>query len=547
MKIALITSATDHFIADMVCRLKEVEGVDFNDIVFWDRQQSPWRKIRYNLKKNGIIYIPYRLGLSIVKGLRRLLCTPVVNLLLAPAVRKDLYDVCREQGITIHETKNVHSDSGVAMVRDLDLDLLLVCGTGILKSCIFDLPRMGTINLHQGDVKKYKGAPPGFWELWNDADEIGVTVHFVNAGVDTGDIIRQRIVPIFPYDTLSSLQDRVADISLDLYPRVLRRLVAGDYKRIQQEQDAGKQYFLPTLQQRLRLWSRTARRRFSPRTGIVMPVKVMVFLFLLFLIHLRDRRLLRQGKTIVSVLYYHRVTDICHDGMTTGRSLFENQIRFLKKHYRIISAGDLLDIVEGRNHDFIGKKCCLITFDDGYRDNFTNGLPILVRYGCPGLFFISTGMIGNDRQFPHDQTVQPRLSFAKMSWEQLRQAKKQGVDIGIHTHTHANLGSLSREEAIAEIDTSIGAYTKQLGEKPQFMSIPFGQKKDIRPEQVEYIRKQTDIRLLFSAYGGKNITPVDPYDIKRSNIAFERKFEFWMRVEGHLSTLFKPHDSLFAE
>ncbi len=540
MKIALITSATDQFIADMICRFKDIDGVNFDNVIYWNRQQSLKKKIRLNLKKNGLLYIPYRILLSINSVIKTTLYRPFENFFLAKPITKDLFKTCREKNIRIHEIDDVHSPEGRRRIQALDLDLLVVCGTGILKPSVFDLPKQGTVNLHQGDVKKYKGAPPGFWELWNDAKKIGVTIHYVNQGVDTGDIIQQRIVPIFPYDTLISLQNKVAEISLDLYPDVLRQITKGNITRIKQTKGTGKQYFLPTLKEKFILWCKIKKRQCNPSRFVNSLLKTFLFPCILFFIYLRDHFLLKKGKTIVSSLYYHRVTDICQDGMTTGISLFEKQIRFLKKHYTIITLFELQEILDKKNHPFRCKKCCLITFDDGYEDNYINALPVLKKYGCPATFFISTGMIDNELQFPHDKDLQPQLSFKKMTWKQLSTAMQSNITIGLHTHTHCNLGETPVQEGIDEIDTSIQSYREHFGSEPVFMSIPFGQKQDIRLELLTYIQEHTDITMLFSAYGGKNISPINRYDIKRGNVCSEKGIEFWMRLEGHLRTLTYP-------
>ena len=70
---------------------------------------------------------------------------------------------------------------------------------------------------------------------------------------------------------------------------------------------------------------------------------------------MKDYYLMRKGKNILTVLYYHRVTDICKDGMTVGIEAFEKQIRFLKTHYNILSIEDLNKILD-RDSNKAGSK-----------------------------------------------------------------------------------------------------------------------------------------------------------------------------------------------
>src|SRR5581483_7582260 len=69
----------------------------------------------------------------------------------------------------------------------------------------FGIPRLGCINLHKGRVPEYRGLPPGFWELFDGAASAGITVHFVNSGLDTGDVIATSEVRIDSLDTPDTL------------------------------------------------------------------------------------------------------------------------------------------------------------------------------------------------------------------------------------------------------------------------------------------------------------------------------------------------------
>ena len=103
------------------------------------------------------------------------------------------------------------------------------------------------------------------------------------------------------------------------------------------------------------------------------------------------------------VLTYHRITDEpdFQDPLKVSASNFEKQMLFLKEHYTIISGEELVDIIK-KNKPFL-KNPCLITFDDGWRDNYTNAFQILKKYSVPAIIFISTGYIGTNRIFWHEK------------------------------------------------------------------------------------------------------------------------------------------------
>jgi peptidoglycan/xylan/chitin deacetylase (PgdA/CDA1 family) len=230
--------------------------------------------------------------------------------------------------------------------------------------------------------------------------------------------------------------------------------------------------------------------------------------------------------------------------MSVSIDNFEKQVRFLKRNFRLLSAEELMDFNVPDGYKNKGQKACLITFDDGYEDNYSNALPILRKYSCPAIFFISSGLIGNDQQFAHDKTLQPCLQFRKMSWDQLQDAHRTNIAIGIHSNSHANLSKITFEEAVTEIESSIIKYQEHMGNKPTLMSYPFGGKHDITPEIIDYIKRHYSITMLFSAYGNKNISPFDNYNIKRINIgAKDNGIIFWIKAEGGLKTLFNMHDN----
>ena len=101
----------------------------------------------------------------------------------------------------------------------------------------------------------------------------------------------------------------------------------------------------------------------------------------------------------VLVLYYHKVSNIQHDWNSLAVSVkeFEEQMQYVKEHYQIMRAED----------DFGKKKgnIVVITFDDGYEDNLINALPILEKYEIPATIFVTTGLVGSDRELWHDEIV----------------------------------------------------------------------------------------------------------------------------------------------
>ncbi|MBZ5651018.1 MAG: methionyl-tRNA formyltransferase [Acidobacteriia bacterium] len=107
-------------------------------------------------------------------------------------------------------------------------DAIIVVGYGrIIPQWMIDLPPLGNLNLHASLLPKYRGAAPIQWAIARDESVTGVTTMRIDAGLDTGDILLQREIPIAPQDTAVTLAPRMAAIGADLMVETLRGLQAG--------------------------------------------------------------------------------------------------------------------------------------------------------------------------------------------------------------------------------------------------------------------------------------------------------------------------------
>ncbi|WP_329182194.1 methionyl-tRNA formyltransferase [Streptomyces sp. NBC_01477] len=93
---------------------------------------------------------------------------------------------------------------------------------------IFDLPPHGTLNIHDSLLPAYAGFSPIIWALVNGEERVGVTAHRMNAGLDTGDILLQRSVPVGPADTATDLFHRTVDLITPLVGESLRLIASGE-------------------------------------------------------------------------------------------------------------------------------------------------------------------------------------------------------------------------------------------------------------------------------------------------------------------------------
>ena len=171
------------------------------------------------------------------------------------------------------EFGNFHDPLSVAQIRSLRPDLGVIAGTYILKESVFSIPRHGCINLHSGKVPEYRGAAPGFWEMYNGESSVGITIHRVVAGVDAGNILLQEE---FPFDCAPQ-EDPIAYIERYrgeiLRPNGVRMLTAavgqlatGAARERTQDVHSARTYRTPTHKDVREMRRRVTKRRKEKRT-----------------------------------------------------------------------------------------------------------------------------------------------------------------------------------------------------------------------------------------------------------------------------------------
>ncbi len=123
-----------------------------------------------------------------------------------------------------------------AQLAGLKPDSIIIVGYGrIVPQWMLELPPLGNINLHASLLPKYRGAAPIQWAIARGESITGVTTMKIDAGLDTGDILLQRELPIAPNDTAETLGPKLATIGADLTVETLRGLYAHDIQRRQQD------------------------------------------------------------------------------------------------------------------------------------------------------------------------------------------------------------------------------------------------------------------------------------------------------------------------
>ena len=172
-----------------------------------------------------------------------------------------------------------------------------------------------------------------------------------------------------------------------------------------------------------------------------------------FLLFLRTQYML-------PVLTYHRVVPWAHKHgpLLVSPESFRRQMSFFQRnHYHVLSLREAAPYIASSR--FPPPRSVVITFDDGYDDNFIYAFPILKKYGFPATIFMVAGEVG-------------KPNF--LNWEQLREMTYHGIAIGSHTITHCYLPRESRERMREEIFNSKKILEDELGGEVVSFCYPVG-------------------------------------------------------------------------
>lgn len=505
-RIVVFTADLSHAVrAGIVAVDRSVENASWLVVVHEPRKQATrlvanqWR----NLRRNGWRWIPYQIGELLGRIASR------EGDLGAPAQPFSLSALASRPNIRIERMEDLHSESTLQAVRAFGPELGLALASPILRESLFSIPALGTFNLHKGRLPQYRGMPPAFWELWNDEQEVGCTVHRVDDKLDTGAVICETTLPRCVYSDLRGLQLQLDALGIDLVRRAAVSLLDGTSVPVPQK-EGGRTFRKPTLRQFAELARRIKRRMPQNTTPFRHATKEVALAGALAAWGIGGKSLLRPQ---VTVLLYHRVSDDARDNLTVGVAQFDRQMALLRRHCEVISLEHLLSLNEPRPAK---RPVVSVTFDDGYLDNYSNAMPILIRHGIPAAFFVSTGIVGTEQPFPHDvrrANDRPRA----MSWEQVETMHEHGFTIGSHAVSHIDCAAEPEQVVRRELADSLATLRRRLNLDDAYFAYPYGGPEHMTPQRLALV-KETGYRACLSAYGGSNVGAIDPYNVLRRGI-----------------------------
>ncbi|MEL7604283.1 MAG: methionyl-tRNA formyltransferase, partial [Bacillota bacterium] len=153
----------------------------------------------------------------------------------------------------------IKSPEGVAALREVAPDMIVTAAFGqILSKELLDIPPMGCINVHASLLPKYRGAAPVQWAIIKGKKQSGVTIMYMNEGLDTGDMIASAIVPVGDDMTGGQLYETLSQTGAELLAKTLDDIVRGKATRTQQN-EAEASYYPPLSKELGRIdWKKPA-------------------------------------------------------------------------------------------------------------------------------------------------------------------------------------------------------------------------------------------------------------------------------------------------
>jgi peptidoglycan/xylan/chitin deacetylase (PgdA/CDA1 family) len=290
-----------------------------------------------------------------------------------------------------------------------------------------------------------------------------------------------------------------------------------------------------------------------------------------------------QARDSLLVLNYHRIGDPEKDPWDPGmfsatREQFDEQISYLKRNHSLVTLDEALAFVGGTSKEKTRRCRVLITFDDGYLDNYEVAFPILRSNGVQGIFFLCSDQVGSDyvpwwdhvaylvkiaydRRIPLHypirldfnaagkgltESLRSILDFYKkpenldserlirelkealgeqdlppasrrfLNWDEAREMIDGGMAIGGHSHSHTMLSRLGRDEQRRELAQSRAILSEQLGVKACVLAYPYGSSTAFS-EQTKEVVREMGYQAAFSYYGrvANQRETIERYNLKR--------------------------------
>ena len=285
----------------------------------------------------------------------------------------------------IYEVDNINSNSSFEILRKIKPDLIVVFGGKILKNEWISIPRLGTINMHYGILPYYRSSASTEWAIFQENfSNVGITVHYIDKGVDTGPIISKHYIDPFQSSSFSELMAQVYIKGIDAIINTAKNIIKSNRKidAIKEHYEEGyypKKIFNTHIDfiARLRMYliHKYEWPYFENFFESKANEKITKILY-------KTKKIFNKKQSLQNGIYiflYHSIVDfsscnywekICTKVMTE-KAYFNEHLNWLSDHAISTKLSEIPNILKKGNID---KPYFVITFDDGYKNIMKNTL-----------------------------------------------------------------------------------------------------------------------------------------------------------------------------
>ncbi|WP_052954559.1 methionyl-tRNA formyltransferase [Microvirga vignae] len=157
-------------------------------------------------------------------------------------------DVARRNSIPFYRPTNIGSPEFIKTLSErISPDLIVsVAASQLFTKELIDIPALGCINVHSSPLPRYRGMMPNFWTLLHNEPEAAVSIHYMVAKLDAGDLIMQRKVPIFAEDSLQDLMVRSKSVGIEALLEAIDHIEAGTVQVVPMDMAQSSYFSFPT-------------------------------------------------------------------------------------------------------------------------------------------------------------------------------------------------------------------------------------------------------------------------------------------------------------
>ncbi len=230
----------------------------------------------------------------------------------------------------------------------------------------------------------------------------------------------------------------------------------------------------------------------------------------------------KRDKKGLTILTYHSISREIEPDETVTPEEFERQLQYIKENFKVISLGEAVKYLQSDFEKISGSV--VITFDDGYSDNYYNAYPLLQRHNFPATIFLVSDFIRNNGN-------------KYLSQSQIHEMKNNNISFGSHTVSHQILTRLTNEEVVREIKDSKDILESQLSQIINFFAYPVGTRADFDDAIMEIVKAGKYSCACSNIYG-MNGKDADIFALKRIGIeTTDNFFIFKQKLDGALNIM----------